>query len=105
MLAHDEVRAQEPGEAPVRDREAPVSWPPRPGQLWMAADRWPATGIDPEVPGGSWVTILKGTARFDPLSRAHWWRGEVLGPNGVAWISAAEGDLLPGDDPRIAGAA
>ena len=105
MLAHDEVRAQEPGEAPVRDREAPVSWPPKKGELWMAAERWPATGVEPEIPGGSWVTILNGSARFDPLSQAHWWRGAVLGPNGVAWISAAEGDLLSASDPRFAGAA
>lgn len=79
-----------------------MNWPPRPGQLWMAAERWPATGVDPEVPGGSWVTILEGEARWDPVTTAIWWRGEVLGPNGVAFIKAVEGDLLPADDPRFA---
>ena len=78
-----------------------MKWPPREGELWMAAGRWPETGIEPEIPGGAWVTILKGGPRWDPVSQAHWWRGEVLGPNGVAWISAVEGDLIPGDDPRL----
>jgi hypothetical protein len=101
MLAHDEVRAQEPGEAPVRDREAGVTWPPKKGELWMAAERWPETGTEPGIPGGAWLTILKGEARWDPIARAHWWRGRVLGPNGVTWINAVEGDLIPGDDPRL----
>jgi hypothetical protein len=80
-------------------------WPPCAGQLWMAADRWPATGVDPEVPGGSWVTILCGEAMTDPpgLGGANWWRGEVLGPHGVAFIKAAEGDLLSASDPRFTG--
>jgi hypothetical protein len=67
----------------------------------MAAERWPATGVEPEIPGGAWLTILRGEARFDPVARAHWWRGEVLGPLGIAWINALEGDLIPGDDPRL----
>jgi hypothetical protein len=78
-----------------------VKWPPREGELWMAAERWPETGIEPEIPGGAWVTILNGSPRWDPVSQAHWWRGEVLGPHGIAWINALEGDLLPGDDPRL----
>jgi hypothetical protein len=82
-------------------------WPPRAGQLWMAAERWPATGVDPEIPGGAWVTILHGEGMADPpgAGGANWWRGEVLGPNGVTFIKAAEGDLLPAGDPRFTGAA
>ena len=71
----------------------------------MAAERWPATGVDPEIPGGAWVTILNGGATFDPAHEVLWWRGEVLGPNGVAFIKAVEGDLLSAGDPRFAGAA
>ena len=82
-------------------------WPPLPGQLWMAAERWPATGTDPEVPGGAWVMILHGEWMADPpgAGGANWWRGEVLGPNGVTFIKAAEGDLLSASDPRLAGGA
>ena len=47
------------------------------------------------------MTVLRGGVTFDSLSFITWWRGEVLGPNGVAWIKAVEGDLIPGDDPRI----
>lgn len=78
-------------------------WPPRAGELWMAAERWPATWAGPEIPGGSWVTILNGEGMTD--RGANWWRGEVLGTNGVTFIKAAKGDLLPADDPRFAGAA
>jgi hypothetical protein len=78
-----------------------VTWPPKKGELWMAAERWPETGTEPGIPGGAWLTILKGEARWDPIARAHWWRGRVLGPNGVTWINAVEGDLIPGDDPRL----
>ena len=75
-----------------------TEWPPRAGELWMAAERWPIT---PPVPGGSWVTILRGEARFDPVARSLWWQGEVLGPHGISFIKAAEGDLIPADDPRL----
>jgi hypothetical protein len=71
----------------------------------MAAGRWPATELEAEIPGGAWLTILKGTARFDPVAQAHWWRGTVLGPHGIAWINAVEGDLIPGDDPRLCASA
>jgi hypothetical protein len=101
MLAHDQVRTPSAGEAPVRDREAPVTWPPRHGQLWLAAERWPATALEAEIPGGAWVTIMEGEAAWDPVSMTIWWRGEVLGPNGVTFIKAIEGDLIPGDDPRL----
>lgn len=77
------------------------SWPPRPGELWMAASTWPATDLEPEIPGGAWVTILRGEARFDPVTRTPWWRGTVLGPGGPGWISVEEGELIPGDDPRF----
>ena len=72
----------------------------------MAAERWPATAIEAEIPGGSWVTILNGEAMTDPpgAGGANWWRGEVLGPLGVAFIKAAEGDLLSSSDPRFVGA-
>ena len=81
-------------------------WPPRAGELWMAAERWPATGVDPEIPGGAWVTILNGEAMAPPpgAGGTDWWRGEVLGPGGIAFIKAAEGDLLSAGDPRFAGA-
>ena len=78
-----------------------MTWPPRLGELWMAADRWPATALEAEIPGGAWVTILRGEARFDPVIHTTWWTGEVLGPCGVAYIKAVEGDLIPGDDPRL----
>ena len=78
-----------------------MSWPPKAGELWLAAERWPATAVEAEIPGGAWVTILGGGVTFDSLSFITWWRGEVLGPNGIAWIKAVEGDLIPGDDPRL----
>ena len=78
-----------------------TEWPPKKGELWMAAERYPATGLNPEIPGGSWVTILSGEARFYPPTGEHWWRGEVLGPDGISAIKAVEGDLLPGTDPRL----
>ena len=67
----------------------------------MAAERYPATGLNPEIPGGSWVTILSGEALLLTLTGQHWWRGEVLGPDGISAIKAVEGDLLPGTDPRL----
>jgi len=75
-----------------------IEWPPQRGELWMAAERWP---IEPPVPGGVWVTILRGSTRFEATTRTLWWQGEVLGPHGVSHIKAAEGDLIPGDDPRL----
>jgi hypothetical protein len=71
----------------------------------MATARWPATALEAEIPGGAWVTILRGEARFDPIIRATWWTGDVLGPRGVARIKAVEGDLIPGDDPRLCASA
>jgi hypothetical protein len=44
---------------------------------------------------------MEGEAAWDPVSMTIWWRGEVLGPHGVAFIKAIEGDLIPGDDPRL----
>jgi hypothetical protein len=79
-------------------------WPPSTGELWFTMERWPETGTDPEVPGGSWVTILKGQAMGHEggcWGVGIWWKGEVLGPNGVTFIKAVKGDLIPGDDPRI----
>ena len=78
--------------------EGLMSWPPKEGELWMAAERWPTS---PPVPGGAWVTILGGVTRFEAGTQTLWWRGKVLGPYGVTWIKAAEGDLIPGDDPRL----
>ena len=78
-----------------------IEWPPKRGELWLAAERYPATGLNPEIPGGSWVTILSGEARFYPPTGERWWRGEVLGPDGISAIKAVEGDLLPGTDPRL----
>ena len=78
-----------------------TEWPPKRGELWLAAERYPATGINPEIPGGSWVTILSGEALFYPPTDTHWWRGEVLGPDGISAIKAVPGDLIPGTDPRL----
>ena len=78
-----------------------TEWPPKRGELWLAAERYPATGLNPEIPGGSWVTILSGEALFYPPGGTHWWRGEVLGPDGISSIKAVPGDLIPGTDPRL----
>lgn len=77
-----------------------TSWPPRPGQLWMAADRWPRTDLDHAIEGGELVMVIRGEARDNPRGD-RWWQGEVLAPAGKRFIRATEGDLIPADDPRI----
>lgn len=79
-----------------------TEWPPKAGELWLAAERYPATGLNPEIPGGSWVTILAGRTVFLLAAGVnYWWRGEVLGPYGISSIKAVPGDLIPGTDPRL----
>lgn len=78
-----------------------AEWPPKRGELWLAAERYPATGLNPEIPGGSWVTILAGEVLFYLSGDTQWWRGEVLGPDGISSINAVPGDLIPSTDPRL----
>ncbi len=79
-----------------------TEWPPKAGELWMAADRWPGSEIEPPVNGGDMVMVVWGEEMVDARpSWAVWWRGEVIGPAGKRFIKAARGDLIPGDDPRI----
>jgi hypothetical protein len=77
-----------------------MTWPPQPGGLWMATERWPPTGLQPGIEGGELVVVLWGTASV-PHGSHVWWQGEVLAPAGRRFIKAAEGDLIPGDDPRL----
>jgi len=77
-----------------------TTWPPRWGQLWVTADRWAPTGLEPGIEGGELVMVLAGEAR-DNLRGYRWWQGEVLAPAGKRFIRATEDDLIPADDPRI----
>jgi len=65
----------------------------------MAVDRWPATDLEPGVDGGDLVMVIQG--KVMESWAGVWWRGEVLAPGGRRFIRAVEGDLIPGDDPRI----
>lgn len=78
-----------------------TAWPPARGQLWLAADRWPPTGLAPGIEGGDLVVVLWGTARESPDGYTCWWQGEVLAPAGKRFIRAVEGDLIPADHPQI----
>jgi hypothetical protein len=66
----------------------------------MAADRWPGSDFEPGVDGGDMVMVIWGEQKRS-VEGHPWWCGEVLGPAGKRFIKAAEGDLIPGDDPRI----
>ena len=77
-----------------------TEWPPRMGELWMAADRWPESGFEAPINGGDMVMVLWGEQKRT-LEGYPWWCGEVIGPAGKRFIKAAEGDLIPADDPRL----
>ena len=77
-----------------------MTWPPEVGQLWMAVDRWPATDLEPGIDGGDLVMVIQGKV-MESWAGPPWWCGMVLGPHGKRFVKAVEGDLVPGDDPRI----
>ena len=78
-----------------------MTWPPKPGELWMSMEHWPADGGKPPIRGGELVVVISADPRYDRGTASLWFKGQVLGPAGLRTIRAIEGDLIPSDDPRI----
>jgi len=76
-------------------------WMPQKGELWLTMERWPATGVDPEIPGGALVMCLGGTPHRDVITDTLWWGGLVLHGGHQRWIKVIQGDLIRADDPRL----
>jgi len=56
--------------------------------------------LEPGIEGGDLVMVIRSEV-MESWVGPNWWRGEVLAPGGRRFIRAVEGDLIPGDDPRI----
>jgi hypothetical protein len=80
-----------------------LSWPPKPGELWVAVEHWPPYSEKPAIKEGDFVMVMTWNPD-SPCGTTNgrlWFEGQVLGSAGIRTIRALPGDLIPSDDPRI----